>query len=331
MLDKTNIVLVTGGTGFTGRVLVRKLCRLGCEVRVIARHSSEPGDLAQLDIDWYRGDVFDPALIAKASLGVHYVFHVAAAFREAKIANDIYHKVHVDSTRHLAEAVQGQAQFKRFVHISTIGVHGHVENPPADENAAFNTGDLYQSTKLEAELWIRDYAKRTGLAICVVRPAAIYGPEDLRLLKIFKLAKMPLIPILGYGKGYIHLIHVDDLTDFMLYCADAPETQGEVYICGNEQAISLKGAIKIINRTLNKSSTFIHVPAAPFFLLGYLCELACKPLNIEPPIYRRRVAFFTKDRNFDTRKMMATGFEPSYDNETGLTTTTEWYLEHNYL
>lgn len=331
MLGQEDIVLVTGGTGFTGRVLVRKLCALGCKVRVIARQSSQPGDLQDLAIDWYRGDVFDPELAVKASQGVHYIFHVAAAFREAKVADDIYYKVHVESTRILAEAVQDQAQFKRFIHVSTIGVHGHIEKPPANEDSPYNTGDLYQSTKLEGELWIRDYASRTGLPICVVRPAAIYGPGDTRMLKVFKLAKMPLIPILGYGKGYIHLIHVDDLTDFMLYCTDNPKTLGQVYICGNERAISLKDAIKIINSKLKKSSTFIRLPATPFFLLGDICELVCKPLNIEPPIYRRRVAFFTKDRNFDTGRMMATGFTPTFSNEIGLKTTTEWYLENNYL
>jgi dihydroflavonol-4-reductase len=331
MLGKEDIVLVTGGTGFTGRHLVRKLCSLGCQVRVIARQSSELGDLAKLDINWYRGDVFDQALVAEATQGIHYVFHVAAAFREAKVATDIYHKVHVDSTRYLAEAVHEQPQFKRFIHTSTIGVHGHIENPPANEESEFKPGDIYQNTKLEGELWIRAYAKRTGLPLTVVRPAAIYGPEDLRMLKTFKLAQMPLTPVLGRSKGYLHLIRVEDLTDFMLYCADNPETLGEVYICGNEQAISYKEVIRTINTSLGKSSTFINLPASPFFVLGFLCEVLCKPLNIEPPLYRRRVAFFTKDRNFDTSKMMATGFTPGYDNETGLATTARWYIDNNVL
>jgi nucleoside-diphosphate-sugar epimerase len=331
MLGKNDVVLVTGGTGFTGRYLVRKLCGLGCQVRVIARPSSDLGDLAALNIDWYRGDVFDPALIQRASHNANYIFHVAAAFRETNIADEEYTRVHVDSTRLLAIAALEQPAFKRFVHISTVGVHGHVEQPPADENAPFNTGDVYQRTKLEAELWICDYANRTRLPITVIRPAQIYGPEDRRMLKLFKLASLPLIPAIGFGKGYMHLIHVEDLCDFMLFCADNPATEGEVYICGNRQPRSYQQITRIINRQLGKHSRFIRLPASPFFILGYLCEMACKPLRIEPPIHRRRVAFFTKDRSFDTGKMQATGFAPQFDDETGLENTTRWYRENGWL
>lgn len=71
-----------------------------------------------------------------------------------------------------------QEGFKRFVHVSSVGVHGHVERPPASETAPFAAGDVYQATKLEGEQWLAAYAKETGLPAVVVRPAAIYGPGD---------------------------------------------------------------------------------------------------------------------------------------------------------
>ena len=73
----------------------------------------------------------------------------------------------------LAQAALNEPNFKRFVHVSTVGVHGHIEYPPADENYPMEPGDIYQKTKVEAELWLRDFAKENGLAIAVVRPAAI--------------------------------------------------------------------------------------------------------------------------------------------------------------
>src|SRR5690606_32092944 len=136
-LGGDDLVLVTGATGFTGRVLVRQLRARGCRVRGIARVSSSLAGLEDLEVEWVRGEVYDPATIAAAADGVDYIFHLAAAYREAKVADDVYEKVHVVSTQLLAEAVVDNAAFKRFVHVSTVGVLGHIENPLADETAPY--------------------------------------------------------------------------------------------------------------------------------------------------------------------------------------------------
>lgn len=328
-----DIVLVTGGTGFTGRYLLRELSKTGATVRVIARSSSQRDDLDGLDLEWFTGEVYDETTIKRAMVGVSMVFHVAAAYREAKIDNDVYWKVHVQSTQILAREALQQANFKRFLHVSTVGVHGHIEHPPADEQTRFAPGDEYQNTKVEAEKWIREFAQEHSLPVTVVRPAAIYGPGDRRLLKVFKIAKLPICPVLGFGsKGLYHLIHVTDLVNFMLLAATHPATAGEVYICGNERAMSIQDMIKLISQRLGRKPLFIRLPATPFFWLGDLCELICKPLNIEPPIYRRRVAFFTKDRSFNTQKMRAdTGYEYIYSNQQGLEELTDWYKEQGWL
>lgn len=324
-------VLVTGATGFTGKHLLRKLCAQGCDVHAIARPSSNRDDLDDLPVTWHMGDVYAPDVVHEAMRGANYVFHVAAAFRENKISNDVYAKVHVESTQLLAAKALEQPDFKRFVHVSTIGVHGHVANPPADEEGPFSTGDIYQETKLEGELWIREFAAEKGLPLTVVRPAMIYGPGDRRFLKVFKLAALPVVPVLGYGRGWMHLIHVDDLTDFMLHVVNRQDTLQQVYICGNTEPILLRDAVKVINRKLGKNSPIVRMPASPFFALGYLCEKIFPPLKMEPPIFRRRVAFFTKDRYFDTSKMQKTGFKPKQDNIGGLDAALQWYLEHHWI
>ena len=66
-------------------------------------------------------------------LGVEYIFHVAAAFRQEKATDDDYRLVHLHSTQVLAKAVTGQENFKCFVHVSTVGVHGHIEIEKAAE------------------------------------------------------------------------------------------------------------------------------------------------------------------------------------------------------
>lgn len=325
-------VLVTGATGFTGTVLTEKLVAAGLQVHAISRQSSNRERFFGLNIHWHIGDVFDEQVVSKACANIQYIFHVAAAFREAKIPDRGYHDVHVKSTQLLAQAALKSENFKRFVHVSTMGVHGHIENPPGDEESPFAPGDIYQETKLEAERWLKEFASREHFPFTIIRPTGIFGPGDRRLLKVFKMATRPIFPILGYGKCLYHLIHVDDLTNAMMLAATHPKALGEAFIIGNDTAISLLDIAQIVSKRLGNKTRIVRIPAGPFFLLGDLCELLCRPFGIEPPIYRRRVAFFTKDRSFNTKKMkQLLEFKPKYSNETGILATTEWYAEQGWI
>lgn len=325
-------VLITGATGFTGHVLAEKLCAMGLSVNAIARESSKLDSLAELPIKWYRGNVYDEALIKEAMLEVNYVFHVAAAFREAKIAQEEYSRVHVLSTKLLAEEAVKQESFRRFVHVSTMGVHGHIENPPGDESSPYAPGDEYQRTKLEAELWLRGFAEKNSLPFTIIRPTGIFGPGDKRLLKVFKMAAWPYFPILGKGKCLYHLIHVDDLTDAILLAALNEKALGEAIIVGNEQSIPLEDIVQVVASEIGSHPRVLRIPVGPFFVLADICEALCKPFGIEPPIYRRRVAFYTKDRSFSTKKMQnVLQFTPKFSNEEGLRATARWYVAQGLL
>jgi dihydroflavonol-4-reductase len=326
-------VLVTGASGYTGAVLTKKLVASGARVRAIARASSNLAQFEGLPIEWIRGDVFDPQVIDKAAEGVEYMFHVAAAYREAKITEETYARVHVESTKLLAAKLLGSATLKRFVHVSTVGVHGHIDEPPANEEYRFNPGDVYQRTKAEGELWIREFASQHDFPLAVVRPAAIYGPGDLRLLKIFKMATRPLFPLFGRGRGLYHLIHVEDLTDIFIRTALHPRALGEVFIAGNPEPSRLEDIVRALASELgNGGLHFVRFPAWPLFLLADICEAFCKPLSIEPPLYRRRVAFFTKDRAFDTTKLARLlDYKASIPVTDGLRSTARWYREQGWL
>ncbi len=325
------IVLVTGATGFTGSVLTRKLVERGVTVRAIAR-GEPPAALRALPVQWFTGQVYDPEVVKAACEGVQFVFHVAAAYRAAGVADEVYELVHVTSTKLLVEAAARQPGFRRFVHVSTVGVHGHIDDPPADETYRFAPGDLYQNTKAEAERWLREHAPRFNLPCTVIRPAAIMGADDTRLLKVFKLATKPVFPMLGYGKCLYHLIHVEDLTDAMLVAAEHPAAVGEAFIVGNTEPIRLEDMGRIIARTLGCAFRPVRIPAWPFFLAAGVCEAVCKPLGLEPPLHRRRVAFFTKDRAFNTAKLRdRLGFTPRYSNEAGIVETAKAYAAKGWL
>jgi nucleoside-diphosphate-sugar epimerase len=270
--------------------------------------------------------------VADALEDVAYVFHLATSYREARSSDDDHRRVHVTSTRLLAERAAALPGFGRFVHVSTVGVHGHIDGVPADENYPFRPGDSYQQTKAEAEQWLRDFAPANGLSSTVIRPAGIFGPGDRRLLKLFKMASRRFFFLLGTGHCFYHLIHVDDLTDVLILAATHPKAEGEVFICGNDGPISLPEIGRIVAGAMGRRIRVVRLPAGPFFAAAALCEKICRPLGIEPPIYRRRVAFFTKDRMFDTRKLRdVLGYRTAYTNEQGLIQTTQWYIENGWL
>ncbi len=325
-------VLVTGATGFAGINLTRKLVAAGLQVSAIARKSSNLAPLDGLNIRWFRGDVFDEGIIIDAVAGQKYVFHLAAAFREAKSTEKDYWNVHVKSTQLIAKEALKQPLFKRYVHVSTVGVHGHIATPPATEEYPFNPGDDYQRTKLEAELWLNEFAGNNKLSYTIIRPAAIYGPGDRRLLKLFKMALKPFFPLLGKGKCLYHLVHVNDLTNTFLVAATHPDAEGQTFISGAEDSIGIADIGHIVADYFGKKLRVLRLPIGPFYLAGDLCEMICRPLHIEPPIYRRRAAFYSKDRSFDVSKMKnVLGYHPRYTNKEGIIETARWYAEQGWL
>ena len=325
-------ILVTGGTGFTGSHLLRRLTGAGLSVRAVVRPSSNRTHLADLPVEWHEGDVFDPAVIHEAMQGVHYVFHMATLYRTGDATEEEHRQVHVRSTELLCREAIEQADFKRFIHVSTIGVHGHIESPPANEETVFRPGDEYQRTKAEAEEWLTAFAAETRLPYTSIRPAAIYGPGDQRLLKIFRMAGHAWCPILGRRPCLYHLIHVDDLVGILIRSAVHPHALGEAFIAGNPDPIPLDRMLKIIAAARGRSTRIIRLPVLPFWLLAALCETVCRPLGLTPPLYRRRIKFFLNDRAFDTRKVRERlEYAFTHSDEEGLTKTAHEYMKQGML
>jgi len=325
-------VLITGATGFTGIELTKKLVEAGLVVSALARGTSDLSPLEGLDIKWFRGDASDEATIEEAVKGQEYVFHLAAAFRDAKSSETDYWNIHVKSTQLIVKEALKNPDFKRYIHISTIGVHGHIENPPATEEYPFSPGDGYQRTKLEAEHWLNEFAPENNLPYTIIRPAAIYGPGDRRLVKLFKMALNPYFLLLGKGKCMYHLVHVDDLTNTFIIAATHPDALGETFISGGDEPIAIADIGKIVAEHFGKTFKILRLPIGPFFLAGDICEAICKPFKIEPPIYRRRVAFYSKDRHFDVSKMRnVLGYAPRHTNRDGIIETATCYAQKGWL
>jgi len=319
-------ILVTGATGFTGGHLVHALARDGHLVRCIVRSSARAKGLPA-GVEVREGDITNAADVSKAMEGVSTVYHLAAAYREASHGEEGYWRVNVGATRNLLEAATA-ARVGRFVHCSTVGVHGHIANPPADESEPYKPGDAYQRTKCEAEVMALAYARDRGLPLAVARPTAIYGPGDTRLLKMFRMIAKGTFVILGRRDIYYHMVYIDDLIQGLRLLGSHPAALGEVFILGGEHYYPLPVIASTVAGILGVRPPWLRLPAGPFQLAGSLCEAICVPFGVEPPIYRRRVDFFTKSRAFSIDKARRIlGYSPDVSLEDGLRRTLEWCLQ----
>ena len=323
-------VLVTGATGFTGSHLARALAAAGDDVRALVRDPARARDLDASGVELTIGDLRNPATLAAAVAGMEIVYHIAAIYRSAGVSADTYRAVNATAVGRLIDAA-ARAGVRRVVHCSTIGVHGDIEHPPADEDAPLKPGDIYQVTKLEGERLGRDAAQRLGIEVTIARPSGIYGPGDRRLLKLFKNV-VRRFPTLGSGEIYYHLTYIDDLVEGFRLCGEHPAAANRTYILAGGEVTTLNELVRLIAEIAGVRPPTLHVPAWPFWIAGAFCEAVCVPLGIEPPLYRRRVDFFTKSRAFDiTRARTELGYAPRVGLREGIKRTLDWYREHRWL
>jgi nucleoside-diphosphate-sugar epimerase len=323
-------ILVTGATGFTGNHLARHLAARGHRGRALARDPDRARTLGQ-SVAVVRGDLLDRESLRAACDGVDLVYNIAALYREAGLPKEAYRDVNARAVGWLIEAAKAGGA-RRLVHCSTVGVHGDVQRPPANEDAPLRPGDVYQWTKLEGESLAREAAGRTGVELVIARPSGIYGPGDRRLLKLFRGVARGRFVMLGKGDIFYHLTYIDDLCEGFRLCGEVPAAAGRTYILAGGEVTTLKELVARIARTAGVDPPKRTVPVWPVWVAGAMCEALCAPLRIEPPLYRRRVDFFTKSRAFDiSRARHELGFAPGVGLDDGITRTLDWYREYKWL
>lgn len=326
-----NRVLVTGATGFTGSHLCERLCQERYVVRALVRDPQRCVDLSRWGVELATGDLRDRTSVERAVQDIDVVYHIGALFRAENVSRKEMWEINVQGTRNVLGA-SVQAGVQRFVHCSTVGVHGDIKNAPASEKAPYAPGDHYQESKTAAERVVLEYMADGHLPIVIFRPGGIYGPRDLRFLKLFKAIKTRTFVMLGSGKVIYQMVYIDDLIDGIMLCGIQDHAIGNVYILTGEEPMTLNELVQTIADCIDAPRPWLRFPVTPVYLAGFACELMCKPLGINPPLYRRRVDFFRKTRSFDISKAKRElGYKPGTDLRTGITLTANWYRLHGYL
>lgn len=325
-------VLVTGGTGFTGAALVRRLLAEGHEVSVLDK---QPGlmdaELQEAGARITYGSVADRAVVRECVREAEVVHHLAAAFREIGVPESLYKEVNVHGTRIVVEEAIA-AGARKVVYCSTQGVHGHIEVPPGDETSPIAPADYYQQTKYEGELEVRNLAEGR-IEYTILRPTAIYGPGDPgRFVMIYKRAAKGVFPMFGSGRTYYHPLYIENLVDAFLLAMKPGAGAGKAYLIADAEYFSIEDLVKRIGRSIGVEVRIPRFPIFPLIIAGHLCERACKPFGIVPPIFPRRVDWFRQVRAFRIdRATKDLGYAPRVGIDEGLRETGKWYREHGYI
>jgi nucleoside-diphosphate-sugar epimerase len=323
--------LVTGATGFAGSFVTDLLVSKGFQVRVLIRDEAKRTDFERRGIDVVIGELNDADAVARAVRGVEKVLHIAALFRQAGLPASEFDRVNVEGARNLLDRAI-EAGVKRIVHCSTVGVHGHIESPPADESTPFNPGDPYQVSKAEGEKLFLEYVSSGRISGVVIRPAMIFGPGDTRTLKIFGPVARRRFFFVGKGNALVHFVDVRDLAEAFLLAAQREDLNASSYIIAGETSLPLRQLTDLVASLMGVPAPWFRLPVKPMQILGTMCETVCTPLKIQPPIFRRRVDFFTKDRAFDISKARRElGYAPSRSLVQELVEIIDSYVESGII
>ena len=329
-------LLVTGGTGFIGSHLAEEGRRRGAQVVVLGltdrpEERANAEMLARQGVAIIPGSITDGELCEQAMRGVTHVFHLAVAMREGGKDDEFFEAVNLEGTRCLLEAASA-GRVERFVYCGTIGIYGHRAPGITSEDSPLRPGNIYERTKVAAEALVRQLTPTLDVPYTVIRPADVYGPRDQRLLKLFRGVNAGRFPLFGDGGGRRHMVYVDDVVSAFFAACERPAAAGEAMIVAGPRPCTLRELIEEVRRATGSERFGRRLPLAPMLATAAVVEDVCQALHLDPPIYRRRMDFFTSDSAFDTsRARRILEWTPRVSLEDGVRRTYEDYRQSGAL
>jgi nucleoside-diphosphate-sugar epimerase len=324
--------VVTGATGFLGSALVNELVKCQQAVRILARGEQKAHHQFGDAVTIIPGDITDAVQVQQAVDGATTIYHLAGRLYHPNIPVELYRQTHVEGTRTLLKACQGQTRLWRIVHVSTTGVHGVTGETPAAEDAPFAPTNPYEGTKLEGELLALKAYHEQGLPVTVVRPGLVYGPGDLHLLGFFVAMKKGLFHVIDGGKALLHPVYIDDLVAALLLSAQRPQAPGRSYNIAGERPVTVRELATAIAHALGRELPAGNIPL-------WLANLASDIFAVMPgmkgehaPLTRSRVEFLTHSRIYDiSRAKSELGYAPKVGLEEGMKRTVAWYCKAQFI
>jgi len=261
-----NKLLVTGGTGFIGKAVVKRLVS-DSRALIVASRTVTKFDFYEKDVEFYRIALDENANWVSVLNGVETIIHTAARVHVMRdnAANPLaeFRATNVAATLTLARHA-AQVGVKRFIFISSIKVNGEETFPGCPYTAADVPvpADFYGVSKLEAELALKELAIKTGMEVVIVRPVLVYGPGvKANFLNMMRwLSKGMPLPLGAIRHNRRSLVALDNLVDLIVTCIDNPAAANQTFLVSDGEDLSTTELLHRMARALGRPARLLPVP-----------------------------------------------------------------------
>lgn len=320
-------ILITGGNGFIGSHVVKRMVSEGHEVNVLVRKTSDLSLLKDLPVRYFYGDITLFPTLEPAVKGVDKVIHVAGLAADWG-PYDLFEKINYKGTINVAKAAAA-AKVLRFVYISTVAFHGFGKiNVKEDDPPAENLIP-YAETKWMAEKWLWEYAKVVPMEISAVRPGNVFGINDHTFISKYIQAMLKgKFAEINHGKAKTCPVYVDNLVDIISLALHEPKAAGQAYLATDGLDITWHEFNTELARHLKIPAEFSSIPyglAMTAARLYYGFHRLFK-IKSEPFLTPYRVNNGGLDYHFSIEKLKDHfGYQPRIKLETAMEKTVDWY------
>lgn len=282
------MLLVTGGTGFVGSHLIKRMRQEGIPVRALVRRPDKAQALKDLGVEVVPGDVSDKASLENATSGCERVVHLVGLIQEAPGAT--FPGVHVDGTRNMLEAAR-KNNVRHFFYQSSLGTRPNAKSE-------------YHKTKWAAEELVR----ASGLPYTILRPSLIYGPGDQFTIRLSEMMRLsPVLPVIGTGKAKVQPIFIDDVVTCILKAVTADCCLNEICEIGGPDQLTYEDVTVSIADALGIQRPILHLP---LFFMRPMAKVLEAVLP-RPPVTTDQLIMLQEDTVCNMRDIRdAFGLEP---------------------
>ncbi len=282
------MILITGGTGFVGTHLIKRLRKNDIPVRAVVRNPDKAQLHKDLGVDVVKGDIADKASLGRATAGCDRVVHLVGIIQETPGAT--FRGVHVEGTRNVLEAAK-KSGVRHFVYQSALGTR-----PGARSS--------YHRTKWEAEELVR----ASGIPFTILRPSLIYGPGDQFTIRLSELIRIsPVLPVIGSGKSKVQPLSIDDVVSCIVKAVTTGSFLNEIYEIGGPEQMTYEEVTAAIAEAIGVRRPTVHMPL--FFMKAAARVL--ESVLPKPPVTTDQLIMLQEDNVCSMRDIRdAFGIEP---------------------
>ena len=324
-------ILITGGTGFIGIPLVKKLHELGYELKLLIRENSNLTPFKELNnIDYIIGDIQDIISLEKAVNNVDIIYHLAAYTAIWAKDKSIYYDVNVKGTENIAN-VALENNLKLF-YVSSFTALGPTPPEAVDETHENENFFMeYEKSKFQAKRLLKEIIPK-GLKVMIFYPGIVYGPGDFNVFgrMLFDVMRGKILPLgvcPGKGEAITCVSYVFDISNALVDVINREDLFGEEFILGGEN-VKFKEYLDLIAKIgRNKKSIKLPFPIAMAY--AWFLEVKAKINKKTPYLTRPTLRAIKYHRSYSSKKAIDKFGYTITPLREGLEDTIKWYKDFN--